>query len=430
MATQQPPTDDPPVAASAHNILTIPLELFERIAQVAEPEDLLNLRLVSREARDNVKRTFIERHFTRRMFLLCCEESLKTLLAIAEHPEFGRTMRTVMLCNEEVPGPEHVMIREGDYPRVEIEAKHPMDARILACLQDREWHRLREEQEEFFARDGDIEVLTSIFSAFRLNGNTPAVDLIGLISSDMSARGARTLELLSGRELFWGEDKTRPLYGPLCAVSKAAFPLTELSIGYGNFHWSFYQLVRDSKTKAAADSIFPSLRKLRIRSDHADHVTGVKIAEVVALLGGCTQLEELCFRFFQQSSDEAEYAGHDEFVTAFLDRIALPDLKRLVLQRWALPFHGLVAFLNRHDKLASVILRLCNLHGIEHHEKGVNTNHGSQDGSVACLLQDATGLRDVVATRCTVQGWQHKEQVAGEDASAEDNSDEGSEYDD
>jgi hypothetical protein len=34
--------------ASSHNILTIPPELFERIAESSDPEDLPNIRLVNR----------------------------------------------------------------------------------------------------------------------------------------------------------------------------------------------------------------------------------------------------------------------------------------------------------------------------------------------------------------------------------------------
>lgn len=136
-------------SASKHNILTIPLEIFEAVAERAEPEDLLNLRLVNREAAQKVKRTFIATHFTERMFLLTYEESLLTLLAIAKHPEYGRAIQTLLFSSDESPGPEHSLAFGGDVDRLEQVEGHVMDGNIMSEWQDREWYRHAEEQKRF-----------------------------------------------------------------------------------------------------------------------------------------------------------------------------------------------------------------------------------------------------------------------------------------
>jgi hypothetical protein len=88
--------------APTPTLLGLPPEMFELVARSAEPKDLLAMRLIDREARDKTQRTFEQVYFTYRAFLLSSEESLRTLFKISSHNIFGRTLREVSLCVEQI----------------------------------------------------------------------------------------------------------------------------------------------------------------------------------------------------------------------------------------------------------------------------------------------------------------------------------------
>lgn len=120
------------------SLLSIPLETFESIAAFVEPENLFSLRLVNRETEAKVHHTFVETHFTERISF---DESLQTLLAIATHGEFSRTMRTVVLGTEELPDATHPIIKDGDLLWRSEEARgSSVFAKVRAEQEDREWH--------------------------------------------------------------------------------------------------------------------------------------------------------------------------------------------------------------------------------------------------------------------------------------------------
>lgn len=119
----------------------------KNIAELAESEDLLNIGLVNREAKDKVQLTFIATHFRKKMFLISFQETLETLLAIAGHPEFGKAMQTVLLCNEISPDAEHIQVRNGGcVSRWNTSGRNQATTRIIEELQGREWRRLTKEQ--------------------------------------------------------------------------------------------------------------------------------------------------------------------------------------------------------------------------------------------------------------------------------------------
>lgn len=70
--------------SSKHNILNVLPEVTERIAKVAEPKDLLNLRLVCKEADARIFRVYGRVYFAHWQLLLHSEERLAVVLEVAQ----------------------------------------------------------------------------------------------------------------------------------------------------------------------------------------------------------------------------------------------------------------------------------------------------------------------------------------------------------
>jgi hypothetical protein len=92
-----------PGAAQPTTISDIPPEVFETIAQVADPKILVNMRLVNREIDCKVFGIFGKRMFATKACMVCSEASLRRLLAILEDLRLGPYVKKLVLCLEAVP---------------------------------------------------------------------------------------------------------------------------------------------------------------------------------------------------------------------------------------------------------------------------------------------------------------------------------------
>ena len=107
---------DPTVSTSskATGILDLPPEIFESVAKLLWPKDLIALRLMNREIETKVIDTFVKVHFSERIFSLYNKAGLQALYDIAAHRMFGKVMETVHLtlqricdCGENQGSEEH-----------------------------------------------------------------------------------------------------------------------------------------------------------------------------------------------------------------------------------------------------------------------------------------------------------------------------------
>jgi hypothetical protein len=88
----------------AKTIFSLTPELLLRIAGLARHDTLLTLRLVCRELRDilNTRQVFATTCFSTVGALIQNEDSLRTLLAVAQHPTISHSVRKVILCTNVV----------------------------------------------------------------------------------------------------------------------------------------------------------------------------------------------------------------------------------------------------------------------------------------------------------------------------------------
>ncbi|KAH0379917.1 hypothetical protein KCU92_g7899, partial [Aureobasidium melanogenum] len=82
--------------SSKPTLLTLPVEIIERVLWLADKPDLLNLRLVSKLICAIANRPFAVRSF-RNSHHVITEDSINTLLAVSEHKVFGAYIKTIML---------------------------------------------------------------------------------------------------------------------------------------------------------------------------------------------------------------------------------------------------------------------------------------------------------------------------------------------
>ncbi|KAG9951430.1 hypothetical protein KCU85_g2796, partial [Aureobasidium melanogenum] len=77
-------------------LLTLPVEMIERILWLADKPDLANLRLVSRSICTIANRPFAIRNFSNSHHVIT-EDSINTLFAVSAHKVFGAYIKTIMI---------------------------------------------------------------------------------------------------------------------------------------------------------------------------------------------------------------------------------------------------------------------------------------------------------------------------------------------
>ena len=414
-------------ADKTNSLLTIPLEMFEAIAASVEPDDLLNLRLVNLETEAKVHRTFVATHFTERMFLVSFEESLRTLLAIAKHEEFGRTMRTIILGTEELPNAAHPLVLDGVLLWRSREATGTsVSAKIRAEQEDREWRRLLTEKEEYLGRDGQVHLLAMIFSAFRQCNNAPVVKIMDQGEAGMAAHGVRTLRKLSARQPFWAWDCDRPINDVFSGLTLAETAITSLTINIDNSGWSFYGLVADATTTECAASVFSKLKNLHISSSSSDEYGELDAEKAATLFSVCHLLENLRFEMYTPAMYETPAtAVNRHFILALLGR-HLPVLKNITLQGFSVHFPDLIAFIARHESLTSAAFNHSCFCLLGEYDDGVNDKEGRHSECVQNILREVTGLSNISVSWGMVCQWRAREAPLqdSDDSDSEEGSDE------
>ena len=184
--------DDTTEQTSSKTLLTVPLEIFEHIAWLSDPQDLLALRLLSKETGDKVLRTFKKIHFTERAFLLSNEDSLRTLLEIAQQKGFGASLETVILCTDEVPRRNHHSL-ENPYSRPK-DLELPVMERMARQAREQQWSFLLEQQEQFWEREVNLLLLTSLFANLRCLNHAIEVEVTNQWVIQRIARESKILD--------------------------------------------------------------------------------------------------------------------------------------------------------------------------------------------------------------------------------------------
>lgn len=215
--TEQSAQDDPTTATDLKSyLLNIATEIFEQVAESAQPKDLKALRLASRDTNQKSLRTFAEAYFTERAHLLCSKRSLTVLLNIAKHPTFARSMRTVVLCDDEMDS-ENV---HTPAPKLSTSQRKAFRAQI----------------DEFQDGNLDLHILTTIFAYFRLVDNPIGIQVLNSSQTLLAVQGdAELLQFLSGFQ-----PENRPVEIVLQALQLSALDTIKLAVHHHTWVWSLF----------------------------------------------------------------------------------------------------------------------------------------------------------------------------------------------
>lgn len=422
MATTQTDRGDGPArhphAGSKHNLLTIPLEMFERIAEFAEPRSLLSIRQVNREAGEKVKRIYVEEHFTKRAFLLWDEDSVGTLMDIAKHPVFGPAMKRVYICADEVAKGGHKWVLEQEARAPELWDRtlgRPVEERIMHLQRMEQWTKLALAQHEFRKRCGDLHLLVMAFSHFRRIGSNVGVSITNQPTTSLTAKGSPTLELLSGQKLMHGMSDCLAVSTVLEALAVAGLPTPEVSIWLDNSDWDVYTLNQCPTTYEYARSVFRRVQRLSVLTDvPAEDTTTQDARHTAELFGSCEEIQRLtlaaCTPF---DADLDGSSPHDDFIYALLHQ-TFPTLTSLWLQSFSVPLKHLIAFMKRHKKLEAVALCQTSFHSLEELDEGSTSEEGEHGVRVEkLLLEAAPGIKVTVSGGAEVREWKVEETISG-----------------
>jgi hypothetical protein len=244
MSTNESPT----------GILDLPAEVLEHIAHLSEDADLLNLRLANREINSKVIRTFNNVHFTDRAFLLCSEDSLRCLAATVDHEHFRKALRTVTLCFDEIPQPDHFIRLQvlENYPRPVRDELGPIEG-SKRDTQDAQYPQYLEKQHRFQESDLDFYLLTTIFSRLRMLDNVVAVRVMDCCEADQQGMYHKTLSDITGKELFPGYDTSRPVNIVIEALALSGLAVESFTVDYDNWIWSIYHLTTERMFRHAQE---------------------------------------------------------------------------------------------------------------------------------------------------------------------------------
>ena len=157
------------------DLLRIPVELLEHVAEHLDASDFGSLRLACKEVAERVDHVFANKFFSERCFLTSDITSLATLLQISGHESYSKSMRRIWLCPARLR-------RLPSFPK---------------ALEDRSQRRKRRElrrQHDEMLREEDAlycnyilaHILTAVFLNFKGTGNLPNISFASGQSSTVS----------------------------------------------------------------------------------------------------------------------------------------------------------------------------------------------------------------------------------------------------
>ena len=334
-------------------LLKVPLEIFEHITSELSLGGLQAIRLTCKETSENSSCIFVSKFFTERAFLLSNEDSLRTLLSIAEHEKFGRSMQTVAICIDELPPEEDS--DDEDLPDDELRMHHgerPILGQPLQTpQQEGKWKAMLEQQQHFQERNFDCHLLAMIFRSFMRLGNAVEVKIVDTEKAGMATRQAGTIQRLCGKTLSLPENESRATRIPLKALALSSLPVEKFSMDAIGWNWSIYALPRSDRALSDAQNIFADLKHLHIRFDTLYSVKEKYVKGFIDLVACARNLETLSL--YNRRLGRADGESKDPFHTLYnlLWKCEFPALKVMDLQGFFVEFNDMVDFLPRHGKL-------------------------------------------------------------------------------
>jgi hypothetical protein len=324
------------------SLSTLPNELIEEIAKVADPPDPLALRLTCRTIEQGTIRVVIEAHFTQRSFLLHYEASLKKLTRIIQHELFSRSLRSIWFATDAIPDCN------------QLQLVHFLKDR---AGKGRRWHALVQEQKKFKKSYRGTTYLGIVFLRLR----ELSVDIEIGIGSQNDAferpRESKELEALCGVPLrdASGEDH-QAVYVILEAVRLSMMKLPKLRIS--DHGWIHGVRCINCYSKWRLADVFRGLTSLHLELQFLDSskLQNENIAEAAKVVQAASSLEDLVLTIRGNPKGGEDVRMMYDVVERILG-VTYHNLKVFSLARGVFDFVKFFSgFVARHRKLHGVSL--------------------------------------------------------------------------
>lgn len=304
----------------------LPVELLQAVAQEADTQDILALRLVCRDTSAKVDDVFVEKFFQNRRHLIT-KHSLEVLVEIVRRPRLRAKLQKVSLLTVKIrrtwiPSEARPPPKEeyGSRDLFQLhQTYHPLDLQ--------EWDRRHEiwerasAHEDFLSSGADIELLSSALQELKEAGVIPKLSLEDNLYSHPRAYGCHRLESDLGLSLdldkesemnglFRSPDNTGSTMMLLSSIGHTRFPVRELFLlplfGVGNM--LVFMLPWDLATSLHASFATLTTLKLRITQYEPEDVvanesmSGKRAFE--KLFSSCAAVENLVI-WLETSEEDA-----------------------------------------------------------------------------------------------------------------------------
>ena len=352
---------------SRHNILTIPHELLERIADYVDLSDLFALRLINKECTARVLRVFKKRYFAGRAFLIYSEDSLRNLLDLTRHEDFGPAVRKLALCVDELPemrDSNHQYYRNHGTLGEDVLQTTRMRLRSQATT----YVKYLEKQETSKEQEDDLCRLTTIFSEFRRSGNNPDIAVTSIQDWHDNVSGLAVLEELTGEDLVPPKKPSWSISVVLNALALSCMKPRSLSI-VGPLVWSIYSLVTSKCMRSAAASVFENLTQLDLSWTGGFNYGSYEVAKVVDLLTHSKNFKDLRLALMNVAAFGAGTV--EELLISRILRTSFPALTQLDLNFVLFNFQDLVTFVRKNPKLDKVWLDCVDVYNLRPEDFGL-----------------------------------------------------------
>ncbi|KAF2482076.1 hypothetical protein BDY17DRAFT_325570 [Neohortaea acidophila] len=370
-------------------LLGLPTELFERIAQLAEPKDLLSLRLASKAAAKKTDRTFVSAHFSERTFMPSSEASLHRFVDFGWHPLYGKALRKITFCVEELrplstAPPDELRPGFG-----EIRPRPQAGGLRLA-----RYRKLLDDQVDLRSKRRDWDLLRLAFLALKGHDNVLDISIMAVGDEQLPSREFGVIRSSTGR-------KPVPTSNSIECWQLVAAAIVSSKVRVGNMQTGSHEnwvlpmdLVMQSEScSLKTTSLFGQLRSLE-QWWRFDTMDDEEIAKFARLFRDLKNLTHLSLRYWY-GSDELWETWRIAQAMMMLS-IQAPALRSLEVFHLMLSLEQYVRFLGHFPRLERVGFRTCsfsvvgNLDGIDRHSY-VN---------VARTLKRLTGVSDMVFENC------------------------------
>lgn len=306
---------------SRPHLLNIPPELFERIAKAAEPQDQLNLRLVCKEANEKVLHHIIALHFTERAFLLCSEDSLRTLLSIASHERFAKSMRKIVLCVDEVAADEPRSWRRPRGSEDQLLPDGPLtdEQRAQRSERYRQYEAQLQQQAQLRAKDVDLHLLTMAFLNFKLHGNVVQLQIADCdFVRNLPIREYDTILNTTGRRPWTlTKDDARPFTSIMEALALSEYPVNNLTLRATDWRVHLGDIAKSAMHLRYIRLALQHVRFLDLDCDFGGGGSGYGSKETVELINSALGLTHLTLRTKRRPTVDTASSACRSTETAF-----------------------------------------------------------------------------------------------------------------